>query len=102
MYAEAKNEVSGPDASVYSAINAVRTRFGVNMPPVPTGISQADMRDRIRHERRIELALEGQRYFDSEAMGIGQDNYTDHKRSECCPANIPTAGYHLAGSANRN
>jgi len=64
MYAEAKNEVSGPDPSVYSAINAVRTRPGVNMPAIPNGLSQADMRTRIRHERRIELAMEGQRYFD--------------------------------------
>ena len=64
MYAEAKNEVSGPDASVYAAINAVRTRPGVNMPVIPSGLSQADMRTRIRHERRIELAMEGQRYFD--------------------------------------
>ncbi|PTR01555.1 putative outer membrane starch-binding protein [Mucilaginibacter yixingensis] len=64
MYAEAKNEVSGPDASVYKAVNDVRTRPGVNMPVLPAGLSQADMRTRIRHERRIELALEGQRYFD--------------------------------------
>jgi hypothetical protein len=64
MYAEAQNELTGPDATVYSAINAIRTRPGVNMPPLPTGLSQADMRTRIRHERRIELALEGQRYFD--------------------------------------
>jgi hypothetical protein len=64
MYAEAKNEVSGPDPSVYSAINAVRTRPGVNMPAIPNGLSQTDMRSRIRHERRVELAMEGQRYFD--------------------------------------
>jgi len=70
MYAEAKNEVSGPDASVYAAINAVRTRPGVNMPAIPNGLSQADMRTRIRHERRIELALEGQRYFDLKRWGL--------------------------------
>jgi hypothetical protein len=64
LYAEAQNELTGPDASVYSAINAIRTRPGVNMPALPTGISQDEMRNRIRHERRIELALEGQRYFD--------------------------------------
>jgi len=64
MYAEAQNEVGGPDATVYSAVNAIRTRPGVNMPPLPAGLTQNDMRDRIRHERRIELALEGQRYFD--------------------------------------
>jgi hypothetical protein len=64
MYAEAQNELVGPDASVYSAVNAVRARPGVNMPPLPVGLSQDSMRTRIRHERRIELALEGQRYFD--------------------------------------
>ena len=63
-YAEAQNEAVGPDASVYSAVNTVRGRASVNMPPLPTGLSQDSMRTRIRHERRIELALEGQRYFD--------------------------------------
>ena len=63
-YAEAQNEAVGPDASVYSAVNAVRARAGVNMPPLPLAISQDSMRTRIRHERRIELAMEGQRYFD--------------------------------------
>jgi len=64
MYAEAQNELTGPDATVYDAINSIRARPSVNMPPLPVGLSQADMRTRIRHERRIELALEGQRYFD--------------------------------------
>jgi hypothetical protein len=64
MYAEAQNEVSGPDQSIYDAVNAIRQRATVNMPKLPLGLSQSDMRTRIRHERRIELALEGQRYFD--------------------------------------
>lgn len=64
MYAEARNESIGSDATVYSAVNAVRQRPGVNMPPLPAGLSQDSMRTRIRHERRIELAMEGQRYFD--------------------------------------
>lgn len=64
MYAEAQNEAVGSDASVYTAVNAVRTRPGINMPPLPAGLSQTDMRQRIQHERRVELALEGQRYFD--------------------------------------
>jgi len=63
-YAEAQNEIAGPDISVYNAVNAVRGRATVSMPPLPTGISQDSMRTRIRHERRIELAMEGQRYFD--------------------------------------
>lgn len=64
IYAEAQNETSGPDQSVHDAVDSVRRRIGVGMPPLPAGISQDSMRIRIRHERRIELALEGQRYFD--------------------------------------
>ncbi len=64
MYAEAQNEAVGPDASVYSAVNAVRARAGINMPPLPAGLSQTDMRTRIQHERHIEFGLEGTRFFD--------------------------------------
>lgn len=66
MYAEAKNEVSGPDASVYAALNEVRGREGINMPPVDQAKynTQQTLRELIRRERRVELALEGQRYND--------------------------------------
>ncbi|WP_188935125.1 RagB/SusD family nutrient uptake outer membrane protein [Dyadobacter endophyticus] len=71
-YAEAKNEASGPDATVYDAINKVRTRTGVNLPPVDQAKynSKSLLRDFIRHERRIELAMEGHRYFDLKRWGI--------------------------------
>jgi hypothetical protein len=63
MYAEAQNEIVGPDASVYKAMTDLRAR--VQMPPFPAGLTKIDMRERIRHERRIELAFEeGLRYFD--------------------------------------
>jgi hypothetical protein len=66
MYAEAKNEATGPDNTVYTAVDAVRARAGINMPALDrTRYSTKDLlREAIRHERRIELALEGQRYFD--------------------------------------
>ncbi|MEO5892237.1 MAG: RagB/SusD family nutrient uptake outer membrane protein [Ferruginibacter sp.] len=66
MYAEAQNEAEGPSTGVYDALDKVRARPGVAMPPVDRVkySSQAGLRDYIRHERRIELALEGQRYFD--------------------------------------
>lgn len=72
MYAEAKNEASGPDASIYTAIDAVRARTGINMPGVDRNRynTQNLLRDAIRHERRIELALEGQRYFDLKRWNI--------------------------------
>jgi hypothetical protein len=62
MYAEAQNEVGGPDASVYEAINSIRERVG--MPDLPEGLSKDEMRESIRYERRIEMAFEGLRYFD--------------------------------------
>ncbi|MBD0365540.1 MAG: RagB/SusD family nutrient uptake outer membrane protein [Flavisolibacter sp.] len=62
MYAEAQNEATGPTADAYSAINAVRKRSG--QPDLPAGLSQDQFRQRLRNERRVELALEGQRYFD--------------------------------------
>lgn len=61
-YAEAKNEVSGPDQSIYDAINLVRDRAG--MPDLPTDLSQSAMRTRIRNERRVELCFEDHRFFD--------------------------------------
>jgi hypothetical protein len=72
MYAEAKNEVSGPDATVYKAINDVRGRTGINMPAVDQARynTKETLRDYIRHERRIELALEGQRYNDLKRWNV--------------------------------
>jgi starch-binding outer membrane protein, SusD/RagB family len=61
-YAESQNEAVGPEQSVYDAVNAVRRRAG--MPDLPGGLSKEQMRERIRNERRIELAYEEHRYFD--------------------------------------
>lgn len=62
--AEAENELNGPTAKAYDAVNRIRSRKGVEMPPLPAGLTQNQLRERIRHERRVELAFEGQRYFD--------------------------------------
>jgi hypothetical protein len=67
-YAEAQNEATGPDASVYKAVNDVRQRVG--MPALPAGLNKAQMREKIRHERRVELCLEGHRFFDIKRWGI--------------------------------
>ena len=63
-YAEAQNEAVGPDASVYEAINAVRQRPGTDLPALDAGLTQAQMRDAIKRERRIELVYEGHRLYD--------------------------------------
>lgn len=62
MFAEAQNEVSGPNTAIYDALNLIRKRAG--MPNFPTGLTKDQMRDEIRHERRIELAGEGLYYHD--------------------------------------
>lgn len=63
MYAEAKTEASGYDASVASALNLLRDRAG--MPDVPASFaSKEDALKFIRKERRIELAGEGKRTQD--------------------------------------
>ncbi|MEX6688201.1 RagB/SusD family nutrient uptake outer membrane protein [Danxiaibacter flavus] len=64
MYAEAQNEAAGADATVYQQINEVRARPGVNMAALPAGLTKDQMRERIRHERRVEFAMEGLRYHD--------------------------------------
>lgn len=62
MYAEAQNEAVGPDQSVYDALKLIRLR--ANMPEFTPGLTKEQMRQEIRHERRIELAGEGMYYFD--------------------------------------
>lgn len=63
-YAEAQNEAVGPDASVYEAVNAVRQRPGTDLPALTAGLTQAQMRTAIKHERRIEFSYENHRLFD--------------------------------------
>lgn len=62
MYAEAQNEAVGPDQSVYDALKLIRLR--AKMPEFTPGLTKEQMRQEIRHERRIELAGEGLYYFD--------------------------------------
>lgn len=61
-YAEAENEASGPTLDVYNAINIIRNR--AKMPSLPLGLSKDQMRERIRRERRVELAIEEHRFWD--------------------------------------
>lgn len=69
-YAEALNEAQGPVGDVYKYVNLVRSRAG--LPGLPAGLSKDDMRERIRHERRIELFFEAHRYFDAHRWKIAE------------------------------
>lgn len=79
---EAMNEAYGPETdglgngkSALWAVNQIRTRSQYpnlpeymgqrgGMPSIPSGMGKEEMRERIRHERRIELAFEEHRFWD--------------------------------------
>jgi len=63
-YAEAQNEAVGPDASVYEALNKVRNRASTAIGDAPAGMTQEEMREEIRDQRRIEFAFEAKRFYD--------------------------------------
>ncbi len=77
MFAEAANEVGGA-ANITAARNALnsiraRARAGNNaLLPDVTTTDQAVLRDAIRQERRVELAMEHERFFDIVRWGIAQ------------------------------
>ena len=72
-YAEAKVEANEIDQSVLDAINLVRQRPDVNMPPITGITSQEELRKIVRHERLVELAFEGLRFFDIRRWRIAED-----------------------------
>lgn len=72
-YAEAKIELDQVDSSVYDAINQVRQRPDVKMPLISQPQTQAQLRETVRHERMVELAFEGNRFFDIRRWGIADE-----------------------------
>ena len=83
MYAEACCELGGADlTAAKNALNEVRTRAGLATFPGYTykvnGINQTttdtqeDLRKAIRHERRVELAMEAHRWFDLCRWGVAK------------------------------
>ncbi|RFM29940.1 RagB/SusD family nutrient uptake outer membrane protein [Deminuibacter soli] len=65
MNAEAANE-TGDMGLALSSLNRVRARAGL---PAVQGVSQGQLRDTIWHERRVELAMEHDRFFDIVRQG---------------------------------
>ncbi len=73
-YAEAENEFLGaPDASVYKAVNDIRTRAGITTTIASGSLSKEQMRLLIRNERRVELAFEEHRFWDIRRWKIASD-----------------------------
>lgn len=63
LYAEALNENGAPASTVLPLLDDIRTRAGLNSL-TGTVSSQAEVRQAILDERRLELAFEGHRWFD--------------------------------------
>ena len=80
-YAEAMNEAYGPDAdplgyglTALAAINKIRNgRTDVKMPSLLAGLSKDVFRQKLMHERRIEMAFENVRYWDLRRWKIAEN-----------------------------
>lgn len=95
LYAEARNEFSGPDAEVYEYLDKVRERAGLNgvveswgaysmYPEKPS--TKEGLREIIRQERMIELAFEGKRFWDIRRWKIADQLF-----------NRPVKGWNVKG-----
>lgn len=87
MKAEALNEQGFPDQAIVP-LNKVRARAG--LAGIPTGKTKEELKEIIIHERRMELAFEGHRWFDMIRIddgdyavkflkGIGKKNVTKER-----------------------
>ena len=83
-YAEAANEVNGPTEEVYSMLNSIRDRAGINTveqawsdatiaATVNKHTTKDGLREIIQHERLIEFAFEGHRYNDLRRWKIAEE-----------------------------
>lgn len=81
MRAEALIESGNTSQEVYDLIDAVRVRS--HMPKIEnaegTGRSQAQLREILRHERRVEFAFESTRYYDLKRWKIIGEKYNEIK-----------------------
>jgi hypothetical protein len=78
MYAEAANELGGADntTKALAALNSIRARARAgnnSILPNVTTTDQSELRDAIRRERRVELAMEHERFFDTVRWGTIQE-----------------------------
>ncbi len=80
MYAEAINEAANTTSNQTEAltqVRALRQRAGItagtgNLYGIPNGLTQAELREVIQNERRIEMAFEEQRFWDIRRWKIAE------------------------------
>ena len=71
-YAEALNEAEPENSDIKIYIDKLRRRAD-NLPALPAGLSQSQMRERIYNERQVELAFEDHRFWDVRRWMIAPD-----------------------------
>ena len=82
LYAEILNELHGPSDEPLKYLNMIRERAGVPVYNLTDVASKFEMRQAIRNERRLELAMENQRWFDLVRWGIATETVNDFLASE--------------------
>jgi len=80
--------VQGPGVDAAGAANRALIAVPINDPSITWATyrvgqyggtwTQAEARDRVRAERRLELAMEGQRFFDLRRWGIAEQTLNDY------------------------
>lgn len=76
-YAEVLNELNGPSADAYKALNLVRSR--AHVADLTAGLGYSDFRDSVFLERRKEFMQEGQQWFDLVRQGVEVYLAAQHK-----------------------
>lgn len=93
MAAESINESNGaPNAKAYEYINEVRARArnqggtAVSYPKdLSMGMSQAEFREAVREERRVELAFEWKRWYDIKRWDVVVESFAGNGAFEIQP-----------------
>ncbi len=76
IYAEAENQINGPTASAYEAVNKIRRRaYGLainivdTVVDLPSGLSKESFDSLLFRERGYEFMFEGKRWYDLKRTG---------------------------------
>ena len=98
MIAEAENEVNGP-ANALQYLNQVRKRAGISQL---VGLTQTQLRDKIKTERALELCFEGTRRLDLIRWGDYLVNMTNLANSIATDLKWPVGSKVFANYYNIN
>ncbi len=130
MFAEAENELNGPTAAAYNAVNMVRRR-GYGKPittpdatvDIPAGLSKSDFFKAVVREMALELGGEGTRKYDlirwnllatainesranmtkmSTLTAMVNPSYMAAYPSYCLSATLPIAMYYFSSTTSDN